>query len=161
MEHKITIEQAKAYIEMYGRMFESQGTKHWNPYAFFLANLREYKVAPGFRQMTPKHCFTNAAIQSVGADYDYIDGYVSVCGLLIRHAWNEMDGEAFDFTIRDDCAERGYFGVRFPAEVVEEITDSKYWVIADGLVGTLAMMPEEQRNRLLEAAGYNPNGGAK
>lgn len=62
---------------------------------------------------TPHECYKNAALAVIeDPALTYVEGYVSVHGVPIHHAWTVNGaGVVRDVTLRDGAGIRGYFGV--------------------------------------------------
>lgn len=153
MEDKYGIAGARAYADQWATLFQSYGTESWNTHAFLRDNIQPFEPQAGWAKMAQNECYNNTAIQTVANGLDFVDGFVSVCGILIRHAWSADGDKALDFTIVDDCGKREYFGVRFPAKVAAKIINSRQWPGSEGLVGALQRMKPERREKLLREAG--------
>lgn len=81
-----------------------------------------------------KQCYKNATLQAISnEDLAYVEGYVSVHGVPIEHAWNvDKTGQIYDTTINPDLGVSGYFGVPFSRDYVEKSAlKNKYY----GLLG--------------------------
>lgn len=151
----IGIEGAREYANGWAMMQQMQigAADRWGTHAFLRDNMQQFKPGAGWARMTQKECYNNSAIQTIVSGLDFVDGFVSVSGILIRHAWNADGDDALDFTI-EDCEEREYFGVRFPAKVATKIINSRAWPYSEGLVGALQKMKPERRAKLLRDAGF-------
>lgn len=81
---------------------------------FLLDHGRAYKITPAtFVGGVPQQCYKNAALAALESKtLTYVEGYVSVHGVPIHHAWvADKFGNVIDVTIADKSAIRGYFGV--------------------------------------------------
>lgn len=149
--------EAKTYV---GMMYKLRGPQQekagvWSTDKFMLDHMQEYgNVQKGNPKMAQHECYNNSAIRAAVENEDVVDGYVNVHGVQIRHSWNlDKDGKPVDHTIEDP--ERWtYVGVKFPASVVAEVSQSKYWNHAEGITGALQKMPEKTRNKYLKESGY-------
>lgn len=65
-----------------------------------------------------RECYKNAALDAINhKDRTYVEGYVSVHGVPIEHAWTvDASGQVYDSTIHANDAVAGYFGVPFSQE---------------------------------------------
>lgn len=66
-------------------------------------------------------CYSNAARKAAGdPDLTYVEGFVSVFGLPLAHAWNiDEHGVVVDPTLKSANGVDGYFGVAFKTEVLQ------------------------------------------
>lgn len=83
---------------------------------------------------TPKECFKNAFLLAYGTGLVYAEGYISVHGIPIHHAWclDEL-GNVIDPTI-DGQENHEYFGIPFVMEFVFDVlTKSRMYGILDNL----------------------------
>jgi hypothetical protein len=82
----------------------------------------------------PKACFKNATHLAIfDSRLTYVEGYISMYGVPIEHAWVVKDGFVIDPTIKDNKDGRitEYFGVPFITEYVEKACK------ANGIYGLL------------------------
>lgn len=156
MTQKIGIDGARRYAGMYADMCDRMGIGQWNTHAFLRDNMRECEVEPGSIKMEMKECYNNSAIQTLANGLDFVDGFVSVCGILVRHAWNADGDQMLDFTI-ENPGEREYFGIRYPAKMASKVIKSRAWAGSEGVTGALQRLKAERRNRLLRQAGFKIN----
>jgi len=90
--------------------------------AFILKHGRRFVVdADSYIGSLPaKQCYGNAAMTAINEGLTYVEGYTTVCGLPIQHAWNiSKDGKVRDYTLDNDDAKYGgreFFGVPFKTE---------------------------------------------
>lgn len=114
----------------------------FNPGAKILKDGKMYEPRIGTPRMTPKACYQNAAMNCFSHDgYKYIEGYTSVMGLPISHAWNvDANGKAVDYTLDRLLPGQEYVGVEVPRATVMAIITSKWFKIdvGAGVLGTLA-----------------------
>lgn len=79
----------------------------------------------------PQHqCFMNAGRAAISdRDLTYVEGYVSVHGVPLAHAWNtDRTGRLIDPTIRDGKGIQGYFGTPIKTSYLSEtIQRTKIW----------------------------------
>lgn len=148
------IEGAREYANQWAELYQRQGVEYWNAHAFLRDNIQPFEPGAGWVRMAQKECYQNTAIQTIASGLDFVDGFVSVCGILIRHAWSADGDAALDFTI-EDCGKHEYFGVRFPAKVATKIIRSREWPGSEGLIGALQRMKTERREKLLREAGFH------
>lgn len=94
-----------------------------SPPGFILKNGYPYtvneKTYEGKR--APMHeCYKNATLDVLNhPDRDYVEGYVSVHGVPIEHAWTvDKTGQVYDSTVRPGQEIDGYYGVPFSSEYV-------------------------------------------
>ena len=94
-----------------------------SPANFILKNGHPYvanaKTFEGKRD--PMHeCYRNATLQALNnKDRTYVEGYVSVHGVPIEHAWTvDKEGQIYDSTINPDLGISGYFGIPFKRDYV-------------------------------------------
>lgn len=95
----------------------------------FPTNADTYKGKRG----TPHRCFENSAkhaLQNPDLDLTYVEGYMTVSGVPLKHAWTvDRKGFVIDPTITAGAA-KGYFGVPFTKEYVHNTAmRTKYWGI--------------------------------
>lgn len=95
--------------------------KDKSPARFVLENGVPYTVnEKTFKgKRAPMHeCYKNAALDALNhEDRTYVEGYVSVHGIPIEHAWTvDASGQVYDSTIHANDAVAGYFGVPFSNE---------------------------------------------
>ena len=94
------------------------------PNDFMLAHGREYAFnAESFAgpRAERKQCYANAThLALYNNDLTYVEGYVSIHGVPIEHAWCvDADGVVVDPTIEDVGQVLAYFGVPFKTEYVK------------------------------------------
>lgn len=100
--------------------------------------------------MTPQQCFTNAVEHAIVQDVDYVEGMTKVADVVwITHAWNHDRGGYTDFTLKD--VTYPYFGVVIPRKIAYEVMRTRQWGAGDGVLGTLSMLPEKRRLRMVRA----------
>lgn len=87
--------------------------KHGVP---FIANDRTYAGKRG----PAGACFMNATREVIHhADRTYVEGYITVHGVPIHHAWTvDETGQIYDPTVPPGTAVTGYFGIPFSTEYV-------------------------------------------
>lgn len=69
----------------------------------------------------PMHmCYKNATLAALkNPDRTYVEGYVTVHGVPIEHAWTiDEKGQVYDSTVKPDMGIGGYFGVPFKTDYV-------------------------------------------
>lgn len=111
---------------------------------FVLRNGKPYAPMPHIgRKRKDKECFKNAAeyvlSERTSPKARYVEGLARgpVCGLLIHHAWVEIDGQAMDPTWRD--AERSeYYGFAFEKNMlIDQLIQNKVYGLLDiGIINT-------------------------
>lgn len=87
--------------------------KHGHSY---VANAKTFEGTRG-----PMHeCYKNATLAALNnKDQTYVEGYVSVHGVPIEHAWTvDKTGQIYDSTINPDLGISGYYGVPFKRDYV-------------------------------------------
>lgn len=77
----------------------------------YTANDKTYEGKKG----KPQQCYKNALEDALAhPDRNYVEGFVSVHGVPIQHAWTvDASGQIFDSTLKDGKAVDGYYGVPF------------------------------------------------
>ena len=66
-------------------------------------------------------CYQEAGRAALDKNFTYVEGYVSVHGVPIHHAWVvDSDGRVHDPTLQDGRGVHGYFGVPFKTNYVRE-----------------------------------------
>lgn len=133
-------------MQLYAENWSKAHPSRWNPFLWWIEAAKEYSVVPAASSYVgePKNCYVNAATNSIVHDFVYVDGYVFVHGVPLRHAWNlDANGQAIEVTIRDLTNCNGFFGVEFPSEVASRLAQ-KYWSprsryssFCESLIGTL------------------------
>lgn len=105
---------------------------------FLLEHGRSYEMTPetySCPRGEPHLCFMNAAQMAMGhPDQQYVEGYVDVHGVPIKHAWvvNKL-GQVSDPTLKSGEGIGGYFGVPFgPKYLSSTLLKNKVY----GLLGT-------------------------
>lgn len=85
------------------------------------------------RRMQAQHCFENAALTMQVTDLLYAEGYVTVCGVPIHHAWNvDAKGRVRDRTLQIGSGGHEYFGVAFdPKFVTHGMFVNRYYGLLD------------------------------
>lgn len=84
---------------------------------------------------TPHQCFMNATLAAwYDPELTYVEGFVSVHGVPIAHAWVvDRVGKVRDVTIGDPSGILGYFGVPFETDwLQQELLRSKYYGVLTG-----------------------------
>lgn len=115
----------------------------FNIYEYFLKNAKEYKPKKTEKRGVPQHCYHNAKQMMMKKKAKYIEGYVLVHGVPLSHAWNELKGEMVDCTIEHPGNEiYAHYGMEIPKEAVLMAMNHKRWIIADGVIGTIALMDD-------------------
>jgi len=108
-----------------------------NPMKFILAHGREWAVTSETfkgRRYPARKCFMNAAHAAIAGRGVYVEGYATMMGIPIEHAWVADDaGCVIDPTWRgDDEPTRVYFGVPFDLDCMMSLMmESKVY----GLLG--------------------------
>jgi len=106
--------------------------------ALLLSKGKEYTVdAQTYKHKlpmgNPHECYANAgrAVLGNAKGHTYIEGYISVHGVPIQHAWlADRQGRVRDVTLKDGRGIEGYFGVPFkPEYIVKTATTTKVWGI--------------------------------
>lgn len=106
VEHASTI---PAYLSMVDKMHGRPSVE-----GFILRHGRGYPTDEGsFVGGKPHMCYENTLKASLESDsLTYVEGYISVHGISIHHAWNVDEGGVVrDHTIGDRKGVQGYFGV--------------------------------------------------
>jgi hypothetical protein len=84
---------------------------------------REYtpiKRPKGFRKRSDKFCFWNAAMRMIEDESEraqYVEGFASVHGFTVHHAWITLDGvHAIETTWKEPGT--FYFGIKFDRKII-------------------------------------------
>jgi hypothetical protein len=106
---------------------------------FMLKYGRTYRPGPetfSGRRARPQECFRNATNEALSNKLTYVEGYVSVYGVPIHHAWNVgADGNLIDRTLSGDAHDRvtDYFGVAFSTSyLLEALSLNEHYGLLDG-----------------------------
>ena len=94
-------------------------------------------------------CYMNAGRIAMDTELTYVEGYVSLDGFPIQHAWlADADGNVIDPTLKPTAGtEFAYFGVPFSRDFLRETAlRTQYW-------GVLSL----EHNRQLFETGYTPD----
>lgn len=121
----------RSYLSKIGQMLDKHLPAGWkvSPPTFilknglpFVPNKKTYEGPRGERKM----CYMNATKQVLAnPDRVYVEGYVTVHGVPIQHAWTmDKTGQIYDPTLTKNLAEgvSGYFGVPFTSDYVLKST---------------------------------------
>ena len=105
----------KSYLRMVAEM---HGPGQPNVPNFLLKNGRTFRVTEKTyegKRKTAKLCYMNATQAALSdPDLTYVEGYITVHGVPIQHAWNvNKAGDVIDPTITKSEHVSGYFGVPF------------------------------------------------
>lgn len=129
-------EEMVQWIEQRSHAFEWFKDRPFNPYQWFINNMREGCAETGSPRLTPKQCVNNS-IAMLGSGHGYVEGYF-IRSIPIVHAWNCYHGtdEWVDYTITDgaDCP---YFGVEIPLEVLLMAAEHDWWTRSTGVIETM------------------------
>jgi hypothetical protein len=119
--------------------FKSMG--HDNPIeSFILEHGKEYALGPkSFAKSKMKSglCYMNAATQVFeNHDLTYVEGYASVYGIPIQHAWViDREGQIIERTMTEEPVDRNleYFGVEFStAYLMQAVLKNEYYGLLGG-----------------------------
>ena len=108
----------------------------------FVANGETYKGKRGPMKM----CYMNATKEALdNPDRTYVEGFVSVHGVPIQHAWTvDKTGQIYDPTINPDQGISGYFGVPFSTDYLLKAS------LKNGVYGLLGHESRKTLTPLLE-----------
>ncbi len=84
----------------------------------------------GGSKRTQGKCYQEAGRAALAdPSLTYVEGYVSVHGVPIEHAWTaDSSGKVWDSTLKDSAGIKGYFGVPFKTDYLREtILRTKVW----------------------------------
>ncbi len=115
-------EGIKSFLAGIAKMFPSQKSTHAlinKTGRQFFANDDTYNGRRG----TPKQCYKNAANLAISDPdkYTYVEGFVTVHGVPIEHAWVvDNGGNVVDPTIPDSRGIGGYFGTPFRIDYLQK-----------------------------------------
>lgn len=122
----------KTYLEMISKFYGDQPSVP----KFILEHGREWPVDDkSFIGGTPHQCYMNAAHAVLeNPKLTYVEGYISVHGVPISHAWTvDEQGKVRDYTIRDPKGIQGYYGVPFQQKFLEkQLLKNKIYGLLDG-----------------------------
>lgn len=124
----------------------------WNPYQWWLDNAETHEPRDGGRYKgQPNNCFSNAAVNSIACGLPYVDGYVHVHGVPLRHAWNlDEDGHPIEVTLPNMSHCHDWIGVKIPWEVAELVAGHKGWTMGEGILGTLCFLSPKELAKVLK-----------
>lgn len=97
-----------------------------SPQGFILRNGNPYtandKTFDGASVGKKHECFKNAALEALrNPDRTYVEGFVSVHGVPVEHAWTvDKSGQIYDHTIASPDGIEGYFGVPFSKDFLKQ-----------------------------------------
>lgn len=113
----------------------------------FIPNEKTYEGKRG----KPKLCYMNAFHDMLDhPDRDYVEGYITVHGVPIQHAWTvDKTGQIYDPTLKDGQHVKGYYGVQFSREYAIKST------VENGVYGLLGMESHKTIMPLLEGKTKN------
>ena len=99
----------------YYQRWQEKGKKpSFNIADYFRENCQVMDVKAGESRMIRKACYRNSFI-NMGYGLEYVEGYVTVSGLPISHAWNKRKEEYVDYTLIPRKDEK-YVGIVIPRE---------------------------------------------
>lgn len=113
----------------------------------FIPNEKTYEGKRG----KPKLCFMNATHDMLEhEDRDYVEGYITVHGVPIQHAWTvDKTGQIYDPTLKDGSYVKGYYGVQFNRDYVMAAT------LENGVYGLLGFESMKTMKPLLDGEVKN------
>lgn len=122
----------------------------FNIWEYFIKHAKEYKPVAAEKMKKAKQCYKNAAENAIHkSSVKYIEGYVLVSGVPINHAWNVDGKKAFDCTVNPlGKYIHEYWGIEVPMVVIMMANLHKNWVIADGVLGTIAIMDADELEKV-------------
>lgn len=104
---------------------------------FMLDGGKDYAVGPetyAGRRGAKNRCYMNAAQLAFETELTYVEGMMSILGVVIDHAWCvNADGIVIDPTLKEDGGDvSDYFGVPFLTDYVREAAlRNKYYGLLD------------------------------
>jgi predicted ABC-type ATPase len=123
------------YLSMVSRFRTETSPGQASTEKMVLDNGVQFRVTPQTfkgKRYTAKLCYMNAAkIAMSNPDRTYVEGFITLHGVPIQHAWTvDKKGNVFDTTIKESKDIQGYFGVPFETDYVAKTAlKTKVWGI--------------------------------
>lgn len=101
---------------------------------------------------TPHECYKNALeLLYVSDEYTYVEGYLSVCGVPIQHAWCVKDGLVVDPTIPNPDKDWEYMGVSFDKQfVIKTVMKRKRYGIIDNPEHRFPLLQGKHKDKIIK-----------
>jgi len=133
-----SIEEGNVGLDAFLDMFvSSYPSDIFNPYQYFKDNYKEFQVKDGTPKMAKKQCFTNAAlVAKTKQSARYVEGWMTIYGVPIQHAWNVEGNQAYDYTFVDP-QKSSYFGIEIPEKLLEMTINHKGWTMSTGVLDAM------------------------
>ena len=119
------------------RKFLEFGAEHSPISKFMLEHGQSFTIGPDTykgRRMKRGQCFRNATLRAVrNPRLKYVEGYATVYGVPLQHAWNVRDDGALIDPTWEGTAKEHYFGVAFSTEyITSAMLKNGYYGALDG-----------------------------
>lgn len=142
----MSAEGIRINVSFIAQMFDRGRPKApFNPWRLWMARAKEYSETFSPDEMSPpKRCFNNSIEMCIKNGWGYVEGFITIHGVPLTHAWNlDNQGRAFDTTLKPGDVQN-YTGMLIPSKLLFMAATHKRWMIAEGVIGTICMMNDQE-----------------